>query len=342
MALDMALVQLLASIVAGAIGYGLAKSGKAVWRPILGFVLGWVVGWIAGFALGVAFFKGDSAGVQMRAMGTTFWMALIFSGVGVFLGRKKLKNSDSPAGILAGSNSDMPVISSTTQATTTNLQPLQTGVTAETNHKMAVSITSPSAQSNNMSSNTFDDDHFYEVVANELETGNTEKGLWTRLYAEHDGDEKKIKIAYIKQRAEKLITVERTRLQEVAQAQAAALAEKERLRGLSVKARVMERIQRGETKLLPADKFLHAVRCGDIESISRLLREDEMYVAVVDSGTRNTALHIALAEKNGALARLLIQSGASVSVTNAYGLSPVDFAQENPALMAVLREEGVS
>jgi hypothetical protein len=197
----------------------------------------------------------------------------------------------------------------------------------------------------------FDQDAIYEIVANEMESGKTDKGLWTRLFAEFDGDEKKTKIAYIKQRAEKLMAAERSRLQEVARLeaeeaerlahiQAAAVAERKRLESLSVKARVLDRLQNGETVLLPADKFLHVVRCGDIESVSRFLSDDEMYVAVVDSGTRNSALHIAVAEKNSALARLLIQSGAPVSIKNEYGLSPVDFAKDNPNLLAIFKEEG--
>ena len=47
-----------------------------------------------------------------------------------------------------------------------------------------------------------DDNLIYEQIANELETGNTDKGLWTRLFAECDGDEKKTRTLYIKQRVE--------------------------------------------------------------------------------------------------------------------------------------------
>jgi hypothetical protein len=51
----------------------------------------------------------------------------------------------------------------------------------------------------------------YEAIANELECGETDKGLWTRLFAESNGDEKMTKVAYIKQRAAKLMEAERTR-----------------------------------------------------------------------------------------------------------------------------------
>ena len=52
----------------------------------------------------------------------------------------------------------------------------------------------------------------YEAIANELESGETDKGLWTRLFAESNGDEKKTKVAYINQRAAKLMDAERTRI----------------------------------------------------------------------------------------------------------------------------------
>jgi hypothetical protein len=66
---------------------------------------------------------------------------------------------------------------------------------------------------------SFDEDAVYEVVANEMDSGKMDKGLWTRLFVELDGDEKKTKIAYIKQRAEKLMAAERNRLQELARQQ---------------------------------------------------------------------------------------------------------------------------
>jgi hypothetical protein len=75
----------------------------------------------------------------------------------------------------------------------------------------------------------FDEDAVYEVVANEMESGKTDKGLWTRLFAELDGDEKRTKIAYIKQRAEKLMAAERHRVAELERQHAIEMANVERL-----------------------------------------------------------------------------------------------------------------
>ena len=56
-----------------------------------------------------------------------------------------------------------------------------------------------------------DDERIYAGIAGELETGGIDKGLWTRLFAECDGDEKRTKVLYIRQRAETLIAAERAR-----------------------------------------------------------------------------------------------------------------------------------
>jgi hypothetical protein len=79
-----------------------------------------------------------------------------------------------------------------------------------------------------------DEDAIYAVVAAELETGNTDKGLWTRLFAECGGDDKQTKVLYIKHRAEKLIAAERAKLRnlEDQRAKEAAIAEDERIRRL--------------------------------------------------------------------------------------------------------------
>jgi len=60
-----------------------------------------------------------------------------------------------------------------------------------------------------------DEDAIYASIGKELETGSTDKGLWTRLFAECDGDENRTKVAYIKQRAEKLKMIEQERLSDM-------------------------------------------------------------------------------------------------------------------------------
>lgn len=51
-----------------------------------------------------------------------------------------------------------------------------------------------------------DENAIYAAIAEELKSGNTDQGLWIRLFAESDGDESKTKVAYIKRRAEILLS----------------------------------------------------------------------------------------------------------------------------------------
>ena len=60
-----------------------------------------------------------------------------------------------------------------------------------------------------------DVDAIYTVIAQELEAGTTDKSIWTRAFGECDGDENQTKARYIRERAERLITAERTRLEQV-------------------------------------------------------------------------------------------------------------------------------
>jgi len=56
-----------------------------------------------------------------------------------------------------------------------------------------------------------DTNAIYAEIAEEIESNNTDKGLWTRLFAECDGDEKRTEVQYIKRRAAHLMEVERTK-----------------------------------------------------------------------------------------------------------------------------------
>ena len=68
---------------------------------------------------------------------------------------------------------------------------------------------------------SIDEDRVYRQIAEELETGATDKGMWTRLFAECRGDEKQTKVLYIKQRAEHLISAERLRFEHAVREHAA-------------------------------------------------------------------------------------------------------------------------
>ena len=51
-------------------------------------------------------------------------------------------------------------------------------------------------------------DQLYEQIAQEVETNAVDKGIWTRAFAQSDGDDKRTRVAYIKARFEKLMAAE--------------------------------------------------------------------------------------------------------------------------------------
>lgn len=161
-----------------------------------------------------------------------------------------------------------------------------------TNNQATVAQTSDHIQEASM--DNFED-RVYAEIAKELEDGVADKGLWTRLFAECGGDEKQTKVFYIKQRAEKLISVERDRLEQESSELAAEVARIE--------------VARLEQLRGTADaKLAAAVSDGNWALASRLLREgikpdgfDETGNSLLDlARKRNDRQLIILLESYGA------------------------------------------
>jgi hypothetical protein len=115
-----------------------------------------------------------------------------------------------------------------------------------------------------------DDEPFYEEVAREFESDSMKPGLWTKAFAEADGDKEKSKVVYIRLRVAQLLAAkeaelkelqrledERIRAEEEARLQAAKLeaaklkmkekeAELEKRRQLEEQKRLQEQKQRSE------------------------------------------------------------------------------------------------
>lgn len=98
---------------------------------------------------------------------------------------------------------------------------IATGIKEQTN-----SVTQPEAEARQPSNttpikeitNTHEpniknlEDWAYEQVGEELNSNNPDKGLWTKAFAQADGDDKQTKVLYIRARVEKLITIEQARI----------------------------------------------------------------------------------------------------------------------------------
>lgn len=109
-----------------------------------------------------------------------------------------------------------------------------------------------------------DDDAIYATVADELESGKTDKGLWTRLFAECGGDDNQTKVQYIKRRAEKLMAAE------VARRELFAIQEAERQRQEALRAEQAEQSRRRNAGLADAG-LLAAVLEGNWSTACQIL-----------------------------------------------------------------------
>ena len=178
-------------------------------------------------------------------------------------------------------------------------------------------------------------DKIYEEVAEELDRKKVDKGLWTRLYAEFDGDEQKVKVGYIKARAEKL-TAEKS--EEVRNAR---LRYEEKLKIVSQLKEKRDAIRSsidsassdgcadvGVEKLSSthtATLFLNSVRFNRIDEAKSWLDENPLLIDVKDSGGM-TALHIAAREGYVDMTKFLIQRGASLTARNSEGRVPLELS----------------
>lgn len=107
-----------------------------------------------------------------------------------------------------------------------------------------------------------DEDRIYASIAMELETGETDKGLWTRLFAECSGDEKQIKVLYIKQRAERLISAKRISAEKVA----------------------AEKVERVVAENAAAEKVVAESTAAEITEVKRVAAVKELQAAEQDLG----------------------------------------------------------
>jgi hypothetical protein len=185
---------------------------------------------------------------------------------------------------------------------------------------------------------TVDENAIYAAIANELESGATDKGLWIRLFAECDGDENRTKVAYIKQRAEKLIALEQSRLGELQRqrSEEAARLETIRLEGLSLReqlsssnlsAELREKLK-SLSSSLSAVTFRNKVRANQLDEVEAMLKDNPLLVATIDSDDKSP-LHIAVSEQYVKMCQLLLENGAATDVKNMFGATPLDFALKN-------------
>ncbi len=183
------------------------------------------------------------------------------------------------------------------------------------------------------------EDDAYELVALELENNTPNKGLWTRAFAQCDGDERATKVLYIKLRVEQILVAEQAkRNAENQQIESAKIIrDREHFSRMDARSQMLCLISSGARVAIPddSDVFLHLLRKGDESQLGEFLERDVRYLAATEIGTGNSPLHIAIVESNPQIAKLLIEWGASVGVKNNFGLTPLDFAKSKVAMQEV-------
>jgi hypothetical protein len=118
-------------------------------------------------------------------------------------------------------------------------------------------------------------DRIYAQVAEEIESGNADKGLWTRLWSECNGDDRQTKLLYIKQRAKVLIATEKARLLE------------EQIRKMK-ETRTKENDQSNTDGNTLNNSELHQVKHGKDESRWRVIRRLNEFTAAGMSVTERS------------------------------------------------------
>ncbi len=210
------------ALPAPALAYGLVwlvmrpKGGKRIDNPLLWHACGIAITLVASAVfrtIAMVTFAGRDAYEPSVATGAAGFYLLIVPALlaaAYFMWIKKDKLSASHGESTQSASLGLPTspaITADQSSMAINIAPgnKQANKTSSASKKLAVPTPQSFLESPKLD---VDDDAIYAVIAKELETGATDLGLWTRLLAECDGDEKKTKVAYIKRRAEKIAAME--------------------------------------------------------------------------------------------------------------------------------------
>jgi hypothetical protein len=191
------------------------------------------------------------------------------------------------------------------------------------------------------------EDRLYVQIAHEVETNTVDKGIWTKAYAQTDGDEKQTRVIYIKTRFERLMTAEKLRLDAIRheQKETARRAEEERFLEAQELIRRKRILVHGKTpeevENLAASsegkEFLDQCCWGDMKYVTEQVRKNPLYLSMYTS-EGNTALHYAVITKRMAMVKFLVNEGAKTQVRNGEGRTPLDIARASnqPEIVALL------
>lgn len=247
--------------------------------------------------------------------------ALVFGGIYFLWAWAKGKPAEQRVDVSVGSPIITPVASPVVFASSG-----QSGKKLQTPNSITMPASSEQDQPPVSTSSQMDENAIYATVAGELETDQTDKGLWTRLYVEHDGDEKKTKIAYIKQRAEKLIAIEKSRVfHETQRREEEAKARTELMKNISTGA--VDRVDAEKSVGGMGPAYLAACKSGKTSDVKRMITDRPMLLAVRDK-EGNTGLHIAVSAGHKDIVACLVEHGIYKQARTDAGTTASDMARQ--------------
>jgi hypothetical protein len=177
-----------------------------------GFALAVICGWLGGtflFAGIASLLGGDAKNGLPVILGRGFWYAIIGAWFGVVRARTK-HSAEVAAKELVSTALKEKDEKSTSSLRAPNTQDGFSPVAAIHAHT-DFADTDPTGNIQPVSPRSIaDEEQVYAQIAKEIESGTVDQGLWTRLLAQTNGDEKRTKVLYIKQRAERLLGLKTT------------------------------------------------------------------------------------------------------------------------------------
>jgi len=116
---------------------------------------------------------------------------------------------------IAQSNSKSVLPSSFHQRDNTEINSIKVSVDVKPLEPPRLNVTPSELQGGNLEEIALSEEDLFEIIANELESGNAQKGLWIKLYSQCGGDETQTKVKYIGERIAQLRDLENQKLQKI-------------------------------------------------------------------------------------------------------------------------------
>lgn len=200
MALDSLIIVLAAALPAFIVATLISRRKAGFPFGLLAFVMGVLAGFLIGTVVLLVItsagqdigFGGYSSSAYFRRIVKVMLWPPIWAGLGIWRGRKKLKEKLE--------KSRLNEMSQQLKAAREKEENLAT----QEHNKQTAQLAKPDQSVATLVSADATDDDLYAIAWKEIENNDQEKGLWARLYAEHSGNSELLRTAYLKLRVEEL------------------------------------------------------------------------------------------------------------------------------------------